>query len=623
MSGLTNNPIELLVLLAVNSDKSIENINKGIKLLQDKVSELNIEIVVKGKSEFAKSIAKQLKTLKDDAIDLGETIDNIGKGKGKGKNQSSDAAHNLTKGVKDSMIESFKHIDNLEKYLKSKEYKYKIEMDIDEKGNEKIKRVLAETKNEFGELQTLIIKPVVDDKGDSRFKQVGSALKNIDKFELNKNIDKAKRSLEELVRTGIYAADEYKKVKGLIENSKTNEELEKVVANMKSFAKDSNIYNKIENTVASVNNEVELLNSSMDRFLNKNAKNADLSTFGRLKDELKAIQNTVVHTEKEAQKLKQRLSEVKGQITTATASTADLNSFDTKANQIKKMIKTMEDMPEKARITEQAIKLMYKQIERIPRGDLNALEAQFQRIERITGKMKDRKLIYDADNTNQHNAARLMAQLERTYNLNQRHVDKSMYQSLKQAIADLTKEEIKHVNQIDAVEQKYRKLSQAVSRFAADATQQSRNSMTLLNQLKVALERFPIWMIASTAFYGVVRTTRAFIDTLVEIDSKLVSIEKVAGSMDMASIFESAIDSAERYGQSISSVLDAYAEFARQGFKGQQLLDLSDAGLITANVGELDAQKASEYLTSTLIQWNMQTTEAMGKLKCPYVQRCA
>lgn len=62
----------------------------------------------------------------------------------------------------------------------------------------------------------------------------------------------------------------------------------------------------------------------------------------------------------------------------------------------------------------------------------------------------------------------------------------------------------------------------------------------------------------------------------------------------MGAIFDRATQSAETFGQSISKALDAYIEFARQGYKGDELGILADAGLVASNVGEITAQAASE-----------------------------
>lgn len=121
-----------------------------------------------------------------------------------------------------------------------------------------------------------------------------------------------------------------------------------------------------------------------------------------------------------------------------------------------------------------------------------------------------------------------------------------------------------------------------------------------------------IWA-ASTLFYGTVRTAREFMSIIVDIDTKMVNLSKVMSEdTDLEAIFNRATQSAERFGQSISSALDSYTEFARQGFDGDELGLLADAGLVASNVGEITAQKASEYMTASLIQWKMDAKDAMG-----------
>lgn len=153
----------------------------------------------------------------------------------------------------------------------------------------------------------------------------------------------------------------------------------------------------------------------------------------------------------------------------------------------------------------------------------------------------------------------------------------------------------------------------ALRQMSADASVATKQSMSIIDSFKIAMERFPIWMAASTAFYGSIRTAREFMSIIIDIDTKMVGLTKVmADDTDFGALFDSATESAERFGQSISAVLDSYNEFARQGFKGDELAGLADSGLVAANVGEMTAQSASEYMTASLIQWKKDASESMG-----------
>ena len=56
----------------------------------------------------------------------------------------------------------------------------------------------------------------------------------------------------------------------------------------------------------------------------------------------------------------------------------------------------------------------------------------------------------------------------------------------------------------------------------------------------------------------------------------------------------------------------SYIEFARQGYKGDELGYLADAGLVAANVADMTAQRASELMTASLIQWKIEAKDAMS-----------
>src|SRR5699024_3697405 len=60
--------------------------------------------------------------------------------------------------------------------------------------------------------------------------------------------------------------------------------------------------------------------------------------------------------------------------------------------------------------------------------------------------------------------------------------------------------------------------------------------------------------------------------------------------------------------------LDAYAEFARQGYEGVDLTNFGNAALIASNVGEISAQEASEFLTAASAQWQEGSEAAMGQV---------
>ena len=217
----------------------------------------------------------------------------------------------------------------------------------------------------------------------------------------------------------------------------------------------------------------------------------------------------------------------------------------------------------------------------------------------------------------------ILAQVTRTEKLYMRSHDKSQAQDIKNSVKMYSQDDIygnaktgaKGMD-INAIREYSNQLAIAGTQarnLNAQATEATKNSMGIINSLKVAMEKFPIWMIASTAFYGSIRTLRTFGEIIIDVDTKMTDLKKVMSEdTDFDKIFERATTSAETFGQTISNTMDAYIQFAKQGFKGDQLEELSNAGLVAGNVGDIETGKASEYLTASLLQWKKDTSEAMG-----------
>jgi hypothetical protein len=157
-----------------------------------------------------------------------------------------------------------------------------------------------------------------------------------------------------------------------------------------------------------------------------------------------------------------------------------------------------------------------------------------------------------------------------------------------------------------------RQLALDFREVSASAQTASHGQMSMLDMFKTAMVKFPVWMAATTAFYGSLNALKSSISIIVDIDMKLTNLQKVMSEdTNFANIMDNARISAEKFGKTLSEVMDAYTEFARQGYKEQDLINLGDAGLITSNVGEVSSAKASEYLTSAMVQYNVATKDSM------------
>ena len=148
----------------------------------------------------------------------------------------------------------------------------------------------------------------------------------------------------------------------------------------------------------------------------------------------------------------------------------------------------------------------------------------------------------------------------------------------------------------------------------SDATKQAASAnLGFTEQLKIALTRVPVWMLAMTAFYGTLRTIQRMTAVIVEVDTAMTDLRKVMDetSTDFNAMLDNAIIKAKELGQTVTDVLDSFTQAAKAGLSQEEIGFLSEASLITSNVGELTSAEAAEYLISAIEQMNLAYEDSM------------
>ncbi|MEJ7218482.1 phage tail tape measure protein [Staphylococcus gallinarum] len=206
----------------------------------------------------------------------------------------------------------------------------------------------------------------------------------------------------------------------------------------------------------------------------------------------------------------------------------------------------------------------------------------------------------------------LLAQIESKERRQSANIDKQATSKLKSQLSNLGgtdktfgKEAAFQMNQIQG----------QIRQISAEAERATRTQLGFVESFKQAMMKFPLWLGTSTLFFGAIQGGKELMSVISDIDSKMITLNKVMGDESaLSNAFVKANEAATNYGQTLSDVLDVYAEFARQGFKGDELTQFGNAGLIASNVGEIGAKQASEYLTSMSAQWNTDANDAMRQV---------
>lgn len=118
--------------------------------------------------------------------------------------------------------------------------------------------------------------------------------------------------------------------------------------------------------------------------------------------------------------------------------------------------------------------------------------------------------------------------------------------------------------------------------------------------MKIAVTRIAQWGLATSVVYGSLRQLRQGLETLKELDSLMVDINKVTDMTveTMNKLKNSSFDVGSKYGKTAQDYLKGVAEFSRAGYE-EAAQGLSEVALLSQNVGELTSEQASQFILAT------------------------
>lgn len=562
----SGNPLELLVSLGI--DKTTEKTSLDTQIKNLRLNQAKIDAILS--DESVGNINNQIKKLRlnlvklNGQLNIANTQDNINKqlktlklndikinvdtSNSTVKNSSSSPLKAYEQESKTVANNMYKNLDEVKKKFEKDGFKLKIEYTGAKEAEQAIKRITA-----------------IGEKGSKNVGKTVSITPSIDTsgvkgFSTDKTIldDKLYKDLKKNIKQSEASLDDLKS-KGKL-TTEAFKELNKEMSALKNANKkglvnnnDLDAYNeKIKQAVKATR---ELKN---DKSLNDNIRNT--------KNQIKHLAfDGVLINPNQIKQLKSDLKSIKSPEALKEFN-RELDKIVTKSNNVKKL----NESSEKLNNTYQNLLSTMTKLERVHPKTLNSDE-----IKRIRREMDD---------------------LNKSYSKNS---DGSL--------------KFNGMGDVKKYSSALSVFRTEVNRVGAEAAEASRNSMKIIDAFKVAMEKFPVWMAASTLFFSTIRTAKEFMSIIIDIDTKMTDLKKVmSDGEDFGAVFDRATLSAQKFGQSISQALDSYIEFARQGYKGDELGALADSGLIASNVGEMTSQKASEYMTASLVQWKKDAKESMG-----------
>lgn len=154
------------------------------------------------------------------------------------------------------------------------------------------------------------------------------------------------------------------------------------------------------------------------------------------------------------------------------------------------------------------------------------------------------------------------------------------------------------------------KAATATKQVGTAAAQASKSTKLLGDSIGSIAAKMAGWQIMGELVSKPIAAFKEAVQTMKEVDSELVNIQKVTGSTDaeMAKLTDRAYQMASAYGRTATEVLSASTEFARAGY-GDQIESLSEMSILLQNVGDISSETANKFLLSVDAAWKLGGSE--------------
>lgn len=158
--------------------------------------------------------------------------------------------------------------------------------------------------------------------------------------------------------------------------------------------------------------------------------------------------------------------------------------------------------------------------------------------------------------------------------------------------------------------------TRSVNQFGEAVNRKTGKDMGIFEQFKVAMERFPIWIAATTIFMGGIHQLKNSINYVVEMDTAITNLSKVTNlsveQLDQMRL--KSIELGEELGRTSVQIAKSMAEFGRVFKDTESITELSKVAVMTSNVTSLTADEAAKALNTTMITFKKDVSDAMGIL---------
>lgn len=159
---------------------------------------------------------------------------------------------------------------------------------------------------------------------------------------------------------------------------------------------------------------------------------------------------------------------------------------------------------------------------------------------------------------------------------------------------------------------KMKQLSQSFKGVSQDVLHTNQAMARFGAQLASAVIRVPIYAVTMKALSAPVNMFNDALSQILEIDAQVTEIKRVTnGAEDLNLVLEDSVDIAGRLGNTIKQVNDGLIDFARQGFRGDDLTAMTEVATVMSNVSDLSVESSASSLTAAIKGFNIEAQDSI------------
>ena len=182
----------------------------------------------------------------------------------------------------------------------------------------------------------------------------------------------------------------------------------------------------------------------------------------------------------------------------------------------------------------------------------------------------------------------------------------------------LKKDSIERINQLKAALESvdkvgFDRINKHFSNFQKEMSSVGQTGETVFSKLKKNIGNFSQFLGAGTVVMTGVNAIRGMVSNVKELDIAMTSLKKVTDETDSTynKFLDSAAESAQRLGSSVSDVINMTAEWAKAGYNLSDSSKLAEVSTIFTNVGDVDAKTSVEDIVTALHAYNLEASDAI------------